>query len=198
MLLATIVERVGKKSFGRFLHDEIFVPAGMENSFVYESPQAVPNNHAVGCIRAVAYEWKKKKEIWEASWGAPPARSEELLVIGDGGIWTNLQDMAHWDIAVRAGKLLKPETWKLALTPSKTRDGKLFDYGLGWMTYYDKPDEIYGYGHDGAWGGFNSSYYRHLTSDRTTVLLSNRGNIDTDKLWTGLDKLVDSHLGQTK
>ena len=195
MLLALIVERVGKRSFGKFLRDEIFHPVGMEHSFVYESPKAVPDNPP-GYTNAVAYEWRKKKSVWEAAWGAPPARHEELLAVGDGAVWTNLEDMHKWDIAVRAEKLLKPATWKLALTPSKTRDGKTNDYGLGWGLYYDKPSELYGYGHDGSWEGFQTTYYRYLTTDRTTVLLSNRGNINTDKLWTALDGLVEKHLAK--
>ena len=195
MLLALIVERVGKRSFGKFLRDEIFHPVGMEHSFVYESPKAVPDNPP-GYTNAVAYEWRKKKSVWEATWGAPPVRHEELLAVGDGAVWTNLEDMHKWDIAVRAEKLLKPATWKLALTPSKTRDGKTNDYGLGWGLYYDKPSDLHGYGHDGSWGGFETTYYRYLTTDRTTVLLSNRGNINTDKLWTALDGLVEKHLAK--
>lgn len=193
MLLASIIERVSKRTFGRFLREEIFTPVGMEHSFVYESPNAVPNNPA-GYINAVAYTWRKKKEIWEPTWGAPPARHEEELTVGDGAVWTNLEDMHQWDIAVRDRKLLKPETWKQALTPSKTRDGKTNDYGLGWGLYYDKPSEIYGYGHDGSWGGFETSYYNFLTANHTTVLLSNRANFNTDKLWTALDSLVEKHL----
>lgn len=193
MLLATIVERVSGKPFGRFMHEEVFVPVGMEQSFVYENPKAVPKEHSLGCVCAVAYQWRKKKEIWEPSWGAPPDRHEELLVVGDGGVWTNLEDMTRWDIAVREKKLLKPETWKLALTPSRTRDGKPFDYGLGWTVYYDDPDKLYGYGHDGSWCGFNTSYYRYLSADRTTVLLSNRGNFNSDRLWKGLEKLIENY-----
>jgi hypothetical protein len=102
--------------------------------------------------------------------------------------------MEKWDLAVRKASFLKPETWKAALTPSKTRDGKTNDYGLGWGLYYNDPKQLYGYGHDGSWGGFETSYYRYLTADRTTVLLSNRGDFDTDKFWESLDKVVDKHL----
>lgn len=194
MLLASIIERVDGRSFGKFLHDEIFESVGMKHSFVYENPAAVPK-HPAGYINAVAYEWLKKKEVWEPSWGTPPSRHEELLTVGDGAVWTNLEDMAAWDHAVRERKLLKPATWKLALTPSKTRDGKTNSYGLGW-TVYMNGKELYGYGHDGSWGGFQTTCYRYLTADRTTVLLSNRGTMNTDKLWTALDRVLETHLGK--
>ena len=196
LLLAMIIERVSKKSYGQFLRDEIFISAGMEHTFVNESPKSVPETHAKGCVRAIGYEWKKKREIWAPEWGVPPDRHEELLIIGDGGIWTNLEDMSRWDVAVRSSQLLKPQTWKSALTPSRTRDGHPLDYGLGWMTYADKNGEVYGYGHDGSWGGFRNSYYRHLTSDRTTVILSNRGSLDTDSLWDALNEVVEQHYGE--
>jgi len=195
MLLAIVVERAGKKPYGRFLHDEIFSPLAMAHSFLYDSPSAalavVGNyNHAVG------YKWRKGKKTWEPDWGVPPDRHPEMLTVGDGSVWTNLEDMLKWDEALRAKRLLKPETWKLALTRSKTRDGETNPYGLGWEPYCDDSGEIYGYGHDGSWGGFETSYYRYLTADRTTVLLSNRSTFDNDNLWSALDRIVDDHLSK--
>lgn len=195
MLLAIILERAGKKPYSKFLHDEIFLPAGMKHSFLYDRPNAAPAgagdyNHAVG------YKWRKKKKIWEPDWGVPPDRHPEMLTVGDGSVWTNLEDMLKWDATVRAEKLLKPATWKMALTPSKTRDGETNDYGLGWEPYCEDSGEMYGYGHDGSWGGFETSYYRHLTSDRTTVLLSNRSTFDTDKLWKRIQRAIDAHLSK--
>ena len=194
MLLALVVERVAKKSFGTVLHDEVFTPAGMTSAFVYESPKAVPQRRAAGCVPAIGYEKVEDKKGWEEAWGAPPFRHEELLTVGDGGVWCNLEDMARWDAALGAGKLVKPSTMKLARTPSKTRDGKTNDYGLGWALYFDKSRRMNGYGHDGAWGGFHSSYYRYLAADRITVLLSNRGDFDPDKFWYALNDVIEKHL----
>jgi CubicO group peptidase (beta-lactamase class C family) len=192
------VQRVAKKSLGQFLHEEIFVPAGMEHTFVYESPQAVPEIVAARFNRALGYEWSEKKELWKPAWGTPPDRTEKVLVVGDGSVWSNLEDMAKWDSAVRARKFLKPETWKLALTPAKTRKGKSTGYGLGWWTYADDDGKVYGYGHDGTWAGFENSYYRHLGTNRSTVILSNRDTLDTDELWEALDELVEKHLGRER
>ena len=61
LLLASIIERVGKRSFGRFLRDEVFTPAGMEHSFIYEGPRAIPDNPP-GYAKAVGYTWRKKKK----------------------------------------------------------------------------------------------------------------------------------------
>jgi CubicO group peptidase (beta-lactamase class C family) len=195
MLLGLIVERVAKKSFGTFLREEVFGPAGMKDTFVYESPGAVPRQSAPGTVNAVGYG-KGKKGDWEAQWGAPPLRNEELLTVGDGGIWTNLEDMAEWDAVVRGRKLLKGATWEEALKPSKTHDGKKNGYGFGWALYFDDEGKMNGYGHDGDWGGFRTSYYRYVKADRTTVLLSNRRDFDADKFWYALDAAVEKALAR--
>lgn len=198
MLLASIIERVDGRSFGTFLRSEIFQPLEMAHTFVYENPQSIPDQEGDE-INAIGYQRDAKTSTWVPGWGTPPARHEKLLSVGDGGIWTNLEDMARWDRAVRDRKLLKPETWNQALLPSKTRDDKTNSYGLGWSVYYEgRKGELYGFGHDGSWGGFRTTYYQYLAEDRTTVLLSNRGTLDTNQLWTDLNTAVEGHFRKGK
>jgi CubicO group peptidase (beta-lactamase class C family) len=189
MLLGLIIARVSKKSYGTFLKDEIFTPLGMQHTFVYESPHAVPLPPPAGYQRAVGYD-SDRKSTWRAGWGAPPARNEAELSVGDGGIWSNLEDMAAWDAAQRNGKLLKPETVTLSRKPSRTSDGKRNDYGLGWQLELEG-GRLTGYGHNGSWEGFRTLYYRDLDSNRTFVLLSNRGNFDPEGFWDPLNDLIE-------
>src|SRR5262249_7184556 len=133
LLLAIVIERVAKMPYAEFLRDAVFAPLGMHNTFVYASPDSVPARSQPPCSNAVGYRREKGK--WVATWGTLPDRREEHLEVGDGGVWSNLEDMAKWDAAVRANTLLKPETMALALTRSKTADGKTNPYGLGWWLY---------------------------------------------------------------
>ena len=196
LLLASIVQRVAKQPFGEFVRDEIFIPAGMQHTFICQSPKSVPEEDDEKYNRAFGYEWHEKKESWKPSWGTPPEWPQKVMVVGDGGVWSNLEDMAKWDSAVRAKKFLKPATWKMALTPSTTRKGKVLEYGKGWFIYANDDGSVYGYGHDGSWAGFENTYYRHLGTNRSTVILSNRDTMDTDDLWTALDALVEKHVGE--
>jgi CubicO group peptidase (beta-lactamase class C family) len=192
MLLGVTIARVTKKTYGEHMREALFVPLGMKNTFVYESPKAAPKLPGRGYIRAVGY--RKEDDEWKASWGAPPTRNEELLTVGDGGVWTNLEDMDAWDRAVVGGRLLKAATARLALAPSRTTDEHVNNYGCGWALYFDDEGQMKGFGHDGDWGGFRTSYYRYLLGGRTTVILSNRGNLDLDKFWDDLNDMLTEAL----
>jgi CubicO group peptidase (beta-lactamase class C family) len=189
MLAGLLVERVAKKPFGDFMREAIFIPAGMTHTFVNSGPASIPKDAAAPCNSAVGYE--KEDGEWVASWGFPPGyKQPDHVEIGDGGVWSNLEDMAKWDTALRTNKLLKPATMKLALTGSRRNKG----YGLGWQLYHEDDGQLYGYGHNGYWSGFSSMYYNYLTNDSTVVLLSNRGNdIDLDDFWEKLSGLIDTH-----
>src|SRR4030095_13522281 len=47
-LLAIVVERVARKTFGDFLEQAIFKPIGMSNTFVYDSAKKKNTNAAIG------------------------------------------------------------------------------------------------------------------------------------------------------
>jgi CubicO group peptidase (beta-lactamase class C family) len=192
MLAASLVQRVSKNPFAVFMRDEVFLPAGMTSTFVCDSPTATPKPGAVAALGYV-----KQGNRWEPSWGAPPQRHEELLTAGDGAIWSNLEDFARWDTAVREGKLVKRPTLRQALTPSVTSDGNTNAYGLGWTLYYNG-DQLSGVGHDGMWGGFQTSYYFDVAKKRTTIILANHAAYGGDKFWYDLDGLVDRYLAQRR
>ena len=179
-LLSVIVARVSKQPFGEFMHEHLFVPLKMSHTFVLDRPGGwkLAKDPAP---KAVAYEFDKKKQAWVASWGAPPRRHEENLVVGDGGVWTSLDDMQKWDKNVRERGLLKPETWAMALTPSVTADKKTNDYGLGWGLDLGDKNKLMGFGHGGSWSGFKTEYHLDLAKNRSVIVLSNRGGFDTDK-----------------
>ena len=193
LLLALIVERVSGKAFSEFMKEEIFIPLKMNDSFIHASPNSIPANSKLGPNRAVGYEWSKKKMKWLSTWGTPNDSNEYGLIVGDGSIWSNIEDLMKWDDAVRSRKLLKPNTWKLALTPALTSKSKPLDYGLGWQLDYEDSTKINGFGHDGSWAGFHTIYYYSNVTGRTTVLLCNRSDLDVDAIWTELERIFEQH-----
>jgi CubicO group peptidase (beta-lactamase class C family) len=192
LLIAVVIERVTGKPFARFMHDEIFAPAGMVDTFVYDSPASVPLHSDHPCNNALGYEFKNK--AWAENWGTAPQRQEKHLEAGDGAIWSNLVDMASWDAAVRTNRFLTPETMRLALVPTKTRDGKINPYGLGWALFMDRSGRVERFGHPGYWGGFRTDYRHDLNNHHTVVVLSNRGlGLDLEAMWTRFDALIRTY-----
>jgi CubicO group peptidase (beta-lactamase class C family) len=96
--------------------------------------------------------------------------------------------MTLWDAGIREGKLLKPETMRRALLPSKTRDGETNNYGFGWILTLED-GQLTRFCHNGSWGGFESMYWRDVVHDRSIILLSNRWGFNPDKTTGELDEL---------
>jgi CubicO group peptidase (beta-lactamase class C family) len=192
LLMAVLIERVAGKPFARFMRDEIFAPAGMVDTFIYDSPASVPAHSDHPCNNALGYEFKNK--AWVENWGTAPERQETHLEVGDGAIWSNVADMANWDTAILANRFLTPETMRRALMPSKTRDGKTNPYGLGWALFMDRSGRLQGFGHAGYWGGFRTDYHHDFGNDHTVVVLSNRGlGLDLDAMWFKFDALIRTY-----
>ena len=189
MLLGLVVARVSGKPFAKFMRDDVFSLVGMVDTFVYENPRTV---RAVGDRQPAAIGYRQASdEPWKPTWGLPPNRNEEQLAVGESGVWTNLEDMARWDMAWRFAKFLKPETAAGMVFPSKTNDGNMNNYGLGFAIYPNNMGGLLGFGHSGDWGGFRTDYYRYFAADRTSVILSNREDFDTDSFWYKLNDAAE-------
>ena len=159
LLLASVVERVSGKTFGAFLHDEVFQPLGMKDSVVFENPKVKRHDPATG--------YRKAKKGFEVD------IDENLLTVGDGAIWCSVDDMTRWDAGLAEGKLVKAKTMAQALNPSKTRDGKTNDYGFGWGLEFDNKGKLTTMSHNGAWTGYHTEIERDLIEQRTVIVLGN-------------------------
>jgi CubicO group peptidase (beta-lactamase class C family) len=176
MLLALIVERVSKHSYGAFLKKEVFSPLGMATGTVYENPDIHPHDPAIG--------YSKQDGAYQPIWGAPPYRNETLLTVGDGGVWVSLDDLLRWDEAWLHGKVLKESTVESMLVATKTGDGNLDTYLFGWGMTFDQ-GKLVGMSHTGGWGGFHTVIDRNLVTRRTVLILSN-GSFDTGPAFTAV------------
>jgi len=182
-VLAMIVERVSGKSFADFLRLRIFEPLQMKHTVAYVSGKnEVPN-------RAFGYR-KASDNVWVFS-----DQSATSAVLGDGGIYSSIEDLAKWDEALLQQKLLSAEAMKLALTPVRVNGGVTLDdgsrtaYGFGWfLDPYKGHRRMWHYGDT---SGFHTSIER-LTDDKlTVVVLANRTDVNPGELAL---KVVDLYL----
>lgn len=171
-VLAMVVEKVSGQPFGQFLHERIFAPLKMNHTLAYEKGKnEVPHR---------AYGHAKEKGVWRETDQSPTS-----AVLGDGGIYSSLDDLAKWDQALRNHTLLSAEEMKPALTPvqptggpAKYPDGSALSYGFGWFL-----DPYQGHkrmSHDGSTVGFRTTIQRFPDDNLTIIVLANRADINPD------------------
>jgi len=193
VVLGIIVARVSGKSYGEFLRQRIFAPLKMNHTLVYQKRKNEVVNRAFGHTR-------ENTSFTETD------QSSTSATLGDGGIYSNLEDLAKWDDALRNHTLLGEKEFRPALTPVKLNDGseprwplepnddnlhpgKPVSYGFGWFldSFEAVPGASYGrhtrMWHTGSTMGFRTVIERFKEGDGLTVIiLCNRTDLDPEKL----------------
>lgn len=173
-VLAMIVEKLSGKPFGQFLHDRIFTPLKMNNTLAYEKGKnEVPHR---------AYGHTKDKDGWRETDQSPTS-----AVLGDGGIYSSIDDLAKWDRALRNHTLLTAAEMQPALTPAqptanpaKSPAGKPVSYGFGW--FLDPYQTHKRMSHNGETIGFLTTIQRFPDDDLTVIVLANRTDTDPEQI----------------
>lgn len=168
-LLALIIERVSKQSFGSFLEKNIFKPLKMKNSFVYRSryqPKKI-ENYALGYVTDSI-----GNKVLPDSFGKTYLSYYLDGIVGDGMVNSTAKDLLIWDRVLYSTKLINEGDKKEIFGYSKTNDGKENPYGFGWAL---AKTEKYGIiaNHTGGWAGYITFIERQLTNDKTIIMLQN-------------------------
>jgi CubicO group peptidase (beta-lactamase class C family) len=195
VVLGLVAARAAGKPFGDVLRERIFEPLGMTRTLAYEKGKDEVPDRAYGHTK----EGARFRETDQSSTSA---------TLGDGGVYSCLEDLAKWDEALRAHALLSEAEMKPALTPVRLADGSEPSWPKrgGGDNLYPGRSVSYGYGwfldpwrgharnwHHGETMGFRSIVDRFPTDGLTVVVLANRGDIDLKDL--GL-KLAEAELGR--
>ncbi len=167
-VLAMMVEKVSGRRFGSFLHDRIFALLHMDHTIAYEKGTNQVVNRAYGHTLA--------KGAWRETDQSPTS-----AVLGDGGVYSSLDDLAKWDRALASHVLLSESEMQAALTPVKVPDngvrgpdGSPAGYGFGWfLNSYRGRRRMWHYGET---VGFRSTIQRFLDDKLTVVVLCNRAD----------------------
>ena len=173
--LAMIVENISGSRFGDFLQRRIFTPLKMQRTIAYEAKRNSVSHRAYGYSRA--------NDTWTET-----DQSSTSAVLGDGGIYSSVDDLSRWVTAQRKLTLLKPETMKAATTPAPLESGTYpYGFGLFLQPYRDHP-RVW---HDGSTSGFRTTIQRLTDVDLTVIILANHSDIDVKKL---AEQLMDIYL----
>jgi CubicO group peptidase (beta-lactamase class C family) len=119
-------------------------------------------------------------------------QSSTSATLGDGGIYSNLDDLAKWDEALRQNKLLSKNEFAPALLPTRLTNGALprYSYGFGW--YLDPHRGRPRMWHSGETLGFRTVIQRFPEEDLTIIVLANRTDLDVVKMSLQAADLMDA------
>jgi CubicO group peptidase (beta-lactamase class C family) len=197
VVLGLIIARISGVPYPEFLEQNIFAPLGMRGTLAYQKGKAeVPH-------RAFGHSRERGKLILTD-------QSSTSATLGDGGIYSNLEDLSKWDDALANHTLLSVEAMKDALTPVKLADGrephwpiepngdnlapgKPVSYGFGWfLDSYPGHPRMW---HSGTTIGFRNVIERFTMDHLTIVILCNRADFDPTVLSF---KIFDLYQGSGK
>lgn len=169
-LLALVVERASGRRYADFLRERIFQPLGMRHAVAYEAGRSE--------VAHRAYGYSFEGDAWKRT-----DQSTTSAVLGDGGIYASIDDLAKWDAALQDGRLLKASSLRLAFTPATGTDDPDVHYGYGWRI---TGETVW---HSGETIGFRNVIVRYPQRRMTVVLLTNRNDpepYDTAKMMAAL------------
>lgn len=183
LLLGMLIERTSGQSYIDYLRSHIFTPAHMKATGADPGPV---RGRAVGMtamseagqqISGHGRQYRPFSDPPSPKHPLAPARATQDRGIPAGGFFSTVLDMRNFFIALTAGKLVKPETYRELVSPNivafaaKGNDPEL-DYGFGFGV------GLFGshrwFGHAGGLPGANAET-NMFPDDRTIIIvLSNR------------------------
>lgn len=170
-LLALIIEKTSGLSYSDYLDKNIFQPAGMKHTTVW-------NEHTKIFTPATGYSWDSTLNKFIQS-GA----DEHIFFSteGDGGIYTSVDDYIKWFEALQNNKIFSKQIIDEARSIEFTIDAnKKLGYGYGWfIDESNTPKKVY---HSGSNGGFRTFSFTIPKENFLIVIFSNRDDIDIEEV----------------
>ena len=160
-LLVTVVERVSGLRFAEYVQKNIFVPAGLETTSYCDD---------YSLVRGLSHGYRRFES------GFVAANENDMAYNADLRFCSTVGDLYKLWSALRADKLIRPETFKLMATPEgaaarmNALDPKA-QYGLALTINHE--DDHRRFGQHGSLFGYSGSLYEFPEDQLTIVVLSN-------------------------
>lgn len=203
-LLAMIVERRAGIPFADFLAANLFAPLQMHTTTAFEAGRTAIASRAYG------YSRRSGSTVQEGEGPSPsrhvtqpwPAGTSEWVrtdqsltsaVLGDGGVYSSVDDLARWLVALDEGTLLSPRSLAMAFTPwvTVTTDGRGVQYGFGWRLGTHQGQRASW--HTGETIGFRSAIVRLPERRLAVCVLTNRSEGEPERLaWAIADLYLEA------
>ena len=186
LLIADVIEQITGKEFIDYQQEVIFDKSGMASTY-YFNPDVTPLCQSHGYVLDGG-EWHEKDYGEETFFATRP----------DGGIYSNVKDLAQWERALASNVILNDSLLELAYTPIvSVSDSHLCDYQRRPNTYYamgwfvDKtpgfPTKVY---HTGDNGGYQAYLAKYPSENLFIAVLENRNDKDRWSMAVEIDRIL--------
>ena len=163
-LLALVVGKASGSDFASFLERRIFQPLGMDHTVAHQD--------GVDTVAHRAWGYSQIDGHWQRT-----DQSQTSAVLGDGGIYSSIDDLARWDAALYDDRLLQPASRAQMFSPATTTgEVDVPHYGFGWRL---NGDSVW---HSGESIGFRNVIVRWPGEHLTVIMLSNRDDPEPYRL----------------
>ena len=189
-LLTLVIESITGVSLREFAEKEIFGPLEMNDSFYNDNVNLIVKN------RADAYSLidRNKKEY--------VINMTNLSNIGDGGVYTTINDFIKWDnnsykntLGKRSNDLLTQMKTNFfgmnAENIKKPNDVYRDEDTYAFAQNFDYKNEYRRWSHSGSWVGYTAHYSRYEDINFSVVVFCNNEEIDAQEV---SDSIVDFYL----
>ena len=156
-LLGQIIEKVSGMSYADYLEKNIFIPAGMLSSYMSKELLIIPK-------RATGYSFTRNGF---RNLGTTNPKN----YFASGGIQSTVEDLFKWNQALRSGRLIKPATLTMAISPQPLAGGSVTKYGFGW--HLEEVQQSPTYRHGGLVPGYTSETLYFPSEDTYVVMMAN-------------------------
>jgi CubicO group peptidase (beta-lactamase class C family) len=180
-LLGIIVEQVSGQGYEQYLYDNLFKPAGMEQTG-YLRPKFNKNELAIGYLdgnrwgSALDHPWMEDGPSWHLR--------------ANGGVLSNVRDMYLWYKALQSEKVLNAEAKKQYFSPQMAENSEgSSHYAYGWVVQVlDNQRKLIW--HNGGNRVYNAFMGFLPEEDLVIIVSSNRSGKISDRYAQQIDNIL--------
>jgi CubicO group peptidase (beta-lactamase class C family) len=176
-LLAIVIGRAAKSTFGEFAQEQIFKPLDMSITHFGDDVTRLVKDRAYG------YTWGSR--------GEPRLDTPGGERVGAGGLFTNVRDLLRWDQNFYSGKVGGKALIDRVQTPGVLNSGSALTYAWGLQVGTYRGLRVVE--HSGSLGGYRAHLARYPDRHVSVAVLCNLGVIAPGSL---VQQIADVVIGE--
>ena len=166
ILLGKVIEVASGVSYDQFMHQTFFKPLKMDNTFVVTKGTTSGKVKGYTSSRNEPRIYLNPKESTERPWNV-----DRSWIYSAGAIASTLADMSLWQNALKSGKVISKDNFRLMATRAKLDNNDPVNYGYGLDVY--PINGLESFSHQGMVPGFFAWNVYFPSKDLTATVFTN-------------------------